>query len=561
MVFKPAADQFLPNITLPRDFKPAGYARFFCIVLLLKLLLCPSMTIAQVTEVKKTKEKTTTISGDSGAVLIGDANAVTMTLDGHTFEGVLPFDVTFPIICTPGATDAVTFDQISGVDCWFDVKQDWPDIEKVKADPDKYLKQHVSGTIDLTKKRFTVVIPELKHSSNYFFVFVIKRVLTPTQQGTLTTALQGGLAKAVSEVSKNGTTEISDAQFSALMTDAKTQASAALAATGIKAKFDRLSGDQQKSMLTALQAISTAYVIAATSRRSVTDATSNIRNWDIKLRDFEAAFEQKVTDPVHDANVLALKAIFPLIPPVLDFKDGADALDDTKTNAYITACIALHDAVDKVIPGNSDFATLRSNLKDYTDGLRLKFPRFVSDMKAVQAQNAAQTANFISATAGQLYSTSFISGTSTPGDFQTRANWYVSADLGVALIPDLGLLTPYMGTNIYLRPVNKRHPLKSWQLDERFSFLVGVSVTSLAKTGYRSDLLGGTFNLITGAGLRIADFVRLNGGVAWYGQHASNPLNSNQAIGCSYFVSFSFDIDVKTVFSTLFDTNKTGLIH
>jgi hypothetical protein len=559
MAFNPASDQLFPDNNISQRFMPAAYTRSFCLIILLKLLFCPSMASAQVTQVKKTKEKTTTVSGD--AVLIGDSNSITMTLDGHTFEGVLPFDVTFPIICTPGTSDAVTFDQISGVDCWFDVKQDWPDLEKVKADPDKYLKQHVSGTIDLAKKRFTVVIPELKHSRNYFFVFVIKRTLTATQQGTLTTALQGGLAKAVSEVSKNGTTEISDAQFSSLMEDAKTQASTALAAIGVKARFSKLSSDQRKSMLNALQAISTAYVIAAAHRKSVTDATDNIRGWDTKLRDFEAAFEQKVTDPVHDVNVLALKAIFPLIPPVLDFKDGADALDDTKTNAYITACIALHDAVDKVIPGNSDFAQLRSNLKDYIDGLRQKFPRFVSDMKGVQSQNTTQTANFINATAGQLYSISYISGTSTPGDFQTRANWYVSADLGVALIPDLALLTPYMGTNIYLRPVNKQHPLKSWQLDERFSFLVGISVTSLAKTGYRSDLLGGTFNLITGAGFRVVDFVRVNGGVAWYGQHASNPLNSNQAIGCSYFVSFSFDIDVKTVFSTLFDANKTGLIH
>lgn len=541
--------------------KPRSNLKLYLLIIA-SLVLSELNAQAQVETIKKTKEKTRSISADGGGgVVIGDSNSVTISLDGHTLGGVLPFDVPFNLIFAPSATDAVSFYQVSGIDCWYDIRQNWPDLEKIKADPAVYLKFRGSGSIDQEKKRYTIYIPGLRHSTDYFFVFVVKRTLTDDQQKAVVAALQPGLSKSVSEVSKNGTAEVSDAQFTALTTDAQAQATKAFASQGIKVKFGELSQEQHKTMLTALQNISTAYAVAAKHRDVVKKEVDLLRNADIKLRDFEVKYQQGIPDAANDNKVKALKNIFPLFPDAFNFPDGDAASKDSLVNNYIAACKELQDAAKLAVAAIPEFKDLGGNIVDFSEGLIEKYPRFVLDMQAVKAQNAAQTASFINSASGLLYSTSYITGTTTPGDFKTRSNNYLSADLGVALIPDLGLMTPYMGTNIYLRPINRDHSLTGLQFFERFSFLVGISVTSLSKTNYRSDLLGSNLNLITGAGFRVADFVRVNGGVAWYGQHAANPLNTNQVIGASFFVSLSFDIDVKTVFSSLFDSSKTALIH
>jgi len=532
------------------------------LALFLSLICLPDSIKAQVKQVKKVKEKTTTIS--DGVVIVGSSPTVSMTLDGHTFSGTLPFDEPFQITCTPDAADAATFDDITGIECWFDVKGNWPDLEKVKQAPQDFLKWHITGTIDKKGKRFLLSIPELDPNRNYFFVFVIKRVLSSGDKAALVTKLKDELSSAVSKASKNGDKEISDAQFKTLLNNTLQLSKKALAGRGINVRFEELTADQLKTMLTALQNISSGYKTASTYRESVVDAVKNVNEWGNRLRNFEAQFEAKSANPAADPKVMALKAIFPLIPSVLQFPDGIANLTTPKCDAYIIACQSLKAAVklirDTQITGDGDFNKLYSDIEAYTTGLLTKFPRFVSEMQGIQSTNDIETQNFIESQADVLYSTSYVVGTSTPGDFVTRSNFYISADLGVAVIPELGLMAPYLGTNIYLRPVNKKHPLTRWQLDERFSFLIGLSVTSLSKTGVRTDLLGSNFNLITGAGLRVADFVRINGGAIWYGQRAANPLNSQQKIGASFFASLSFDIDVKTVFSALFDTNKITLI-
>jgi hypothetical protein len=64
--------------------------------------------------------------------------------------------------------------------------------------------------------------------------------------------------------------------------------------------------------------------------------------------------------------------------------------------------------------------------------------------------------------------------------------------------------------------------------------------------------MGNSFNLITGAGFRITDWVRISGGALWYSKFDANPLNTTQKIGATTFISISFDLRIKTALNNLF---------
>ncbi len=142
----------------------------------------------------------------------------------------------------------------------------------------------------------------------------------------------------------------------------------------------------------------------------------------------------------------------------------------------------------------------------------------------------------------------------TDGDFETRATYYLSADIGVALFPTIGKGSPYFGTNIYLRPVNKQRPIYRGPYNplRSFSFLIAISFVSIAETGKRNDLLGNTFNLLAGGGYRITDQIRLNGGFVFYKNINKNPLGGTDKIGVNGFCSLSFDWDISSTFKTFF---------
>lgn len=144
----------------------------------------------------------------------------------------------------------------------------------------------------------------------------------------------------------------------------------------------------------------------------------------------------------------------------------------------------------------------------------------------------------------------------TSGDFATRAKRYISADVGFAVAPDAGEIFPYLGVNIYFRPINKEVPLKFLKkrkgnmegyrstMGHRLSFMIGISVSSLEKEGERKNLFNKNA-LMVGAGYRIFDALRLGTGLLVFKSIPPAPSNSSPKIDFTWFLSASLDWDIR----------------
>ncbi len=152
----------------------------------------------------------------------------------------------------------------------------------------------------------------------------------------------------------------------------------------------------------------------------------------------------------------------------------------------------------------------------------------------------------------------FVADGSTTGNFDTMANVYISADAGLLWGPEIDEVVPYVGTNIYTTPVNKDAPLRTLgtfrqTFRKRFAFTVGLTASSIADNGgtasgaTRDDLFGNQ-SLLLGAGLRITDMVRVGVGGLIFKQKDPNPLIDDETTGRTYYLTFSFDLDVASAF-------------
>jgi hypothetical protein len=138
----------------------------------------------------------------------------------------------------------------------------------------------------------------------------------------------------------------------------------------------------------------------------------------------------------------------------------------------------------------------------------------------------------------------FANGSSL-GSAATRGTWYVSADAGYTSVPDLSAVVPYLGVNIYLRPVNKDAPLsRHGDLFHRFAITIGTTLSSLADTRKtRSDLFGSN-NILLGGGLRLTESIRLGAGAVFFNGKDPSPLVNTYKVRSSYYLSLSFDWNV-----------------
>lgn len=139
----------------------------------------------------------------------------------------------------------------------------------------------------------------------------------------------------------------------------------------------------------------------------------------------------------------------------------------------------------------------------------------------------------------------FIEATSV-ADGATTQNNYISADGGILYAGDIGTAAVFIGSNIYLRPVNKDAPLsQKGSFSRRFAFTVGMTVSSVADENERtrSDLFGNS-GLVLGAGIRVTQSIRLGGGVLVFKEADENPLVTKKSAATTWYMSFSFDLDV-----------------
>lgn len=144
-----------------------------------------------------------------------------------------------------------------------------------------------------------------------------------------------------------------------------------------------------------------------------------------------------------------------------------------------------------------------------------------------------------------LHDERFIEGTSV-ADGATTQNNYISADGGLLYAGDIGQAAVFVGTNIYLRPVNKDAPLsQKGTLSRRFAFTVGLTGSSVADENNRtrSDLFGNS-GLVLGAGLRVTQSIRVGAGALVFKESDPNPLVTRKSVATTWYTSFSFDINV-----------------
>ncbi len=144
----------------------------------------------------------------------------------------------------------------------------------------------------------------------------------------------------------------------------------------------------------------------------------------------------------------------------------------------------------------------------------------------------------------------------TSGDFRTRQQWYLSADLGLAGAWEVEEVLPFVAMNIYLRPVNRQASFRDANsFGRRFAFTVGVTEGSVSgddgSDTVTEDLFGST-SLLLGAGFRVTEAVRLGVGAVVFKEKDPNPLIDETSLTYTPYVSISFDWDIRSTFSKWF---------
>ncbi len=284
---------------------------------------------------------------------------------------------------------------------------------------------------------------------------------------------------------------------------------------------------------------------------------SNLDSYNKYLKENQTITDtlRKATNKIDELVPLLKKLTLQSLSPTLATPEGL--------KTHLSIFEATKEALLTIdIKGDTKYNDIKQTIIDAVEQLVLSSTLYAQTIEESKNRIQKRSQQIVESLTEIIYDASVVTGSSV-NDFQTRAKFYFSADLGVAVVPTINKALPYIGTNLYFRPVNKERRLvlkdvfcKSKVMDElgrRFSLLIGLSVISLAKADQREDLLGGGFNLITGAGFRVADAIRLNGGYVWF-RGNENPLETKFQIKQTPFLSISFDIDVRTVFNRLFNT-------
>lgn len=166
------------------------------------------------------------------------------------------------------------------------------------------------------------------------------------------------------------------------------------------------------------------------------------------------------------------------------------------------------------------------------------------------AENATSRDSRINALADQARQeirTVRLIGSDTVGTFDTFSAWYVSADAGFAYAQEIESTVPYLGANIYFRPINKDAPLRmKGGLKRRVSATLGLTVSSIADANKatRQDLFN-TQSLIIGGGFRVTDALRVGGGALVYKKKSG----TDSVLAAAPYLSISFDWNVAKQFA------------
>jgi hypothetical protein len=133
--------------------------------------------------------------------------------------------------------------------------------------------------------------------------------------------------------------------------------------------------------------------------------------------------------------------------------------------------------------------------------------------------------------------------------------YFFSTDIGVAaaFVPATAgsetVVIPYLAVHFFMGPYNTNVPLRlEDSFLRRFTLFFGLNLKGfeVRSDQLAADGLFGSMVVMTGAGLRLTDFIRLNGGAMLYRYQDQNPLFRDQpgSLAVTGFISASLVLDV-----------------
>lgn len=499
-----------------------------------------------------------------GPIVTKSSANLTINMGDVGFLGTLPFDEAFGISVPVSA-------ELINVEVWYRLKPK-PANENKPTDTPPTGKGAKNAWHKLaaypplgnsTNYQFTV--PALSPNNYYQFFFIYKRKPDALDRGELTTATAAIIgpaltAKANSSIPGLQNFEFNDGEVTTIINAIKAKIGAYVATKKLKVEFS-INNTQYKNLFNALENVSNAYETSRIYETTIVRNTASFSATNTDFRTYRNTYDTSGQTEDIKGNVKRMDAILSafeafIAPPL------QNATPELVAN-YDNTCQYILNVLETItITGDPAYATLKGNIIQFVSSIKKKVALYSQSLQDASNMATTQSNSFVEIVVANLYNDIIIDGTTISGDFDTSASLYVSGDLGVAAIPEFSKVVPYFGTNIYFRPVNKNVTLAAapdgdW-FGRRFSLMFGISISSIAKANYRNDLFGSSFNLVTGAGLRITDYFRLNAGALWYQKLNENPLNSNSHIQPTFFVSFSIDLDVRTALDNLFPSRKTS---
>ncbi|MDB5137100.1 MAG: hypothetical protein JWP37_3703 [Mucilaginibacter sp.] len=497
-----------------------------------------------------------------GPLVTKSSANLTVNLGDVGFTGSLPFDEAFGITVPIDGT-------VVSVAVWYRLKpKPYTAVTPTAACNNGWTKLDAYPPVgNSTNYQFTV--PALKPNKYYQFFFSYKRKPDAIDKAALTTFTQQVIgpaleAKARTTAIGRRNFEFTNGEVNAIMDAIKGKIRAYVALKNLSVDFSLIDYGQYANLFNTLKNVSNAHQTSEDIKHNIEQNDRAFAAVQARLKHYRDTYNASGHTPVIAANVKLMDDIALALPAFLTPPLDPSTITAGLVSNYTTTCTSVLSSLGRIdITGDATYATLADDLGQFVQSNRQGVQDYYQSLQDATALAGAQSSSFVDIVTANLSNDVIIKGTTISGDFNTSASFYVSGDLGIAAVPQFSKAVPYLGTNIYFRPVNKDITLAGSPDDSfgdkfgrRFSLMFGLSIATLAKTNYRTDLFGGSYNLVTGAGFRITDYFRLNTGAIWYQKLNDNPLNSNSYIQPAFFVSFSIDLDVKTALDSLFPTRK-----
>lgn len=224
--------------------------------------------------------------------------------------------------------------------------------------------------------------------------------------------------------------------------------------------------------------------------------------------------------------------------------------------------IDILEGLVRMVPATATDPDVSRNMAFFITQIQNVRILLIKNKTALEEKVKASTimASYFASAAGAFESRVAFRGSTEVYNFTTASKLTFQPDFGLVVIPNFsGKLSirevvPYLGVNINFRSIDREIPMskvdnKPWKY--YFSFLLGISLTSINIPNKREDLFGTNNSLIAGFGLRLNRYVKVIGGSVIFKTFSTNPLSDRKSIGTSAFAGLSADFEIYELFNGL----------